>query len=151
MATAGSNNSPVLYVEDEENDILLVQLAFQRAGATQPLAIASDGREAIEYLTSVGHHAHRRKTPLPRLVLLDLNLPIVSGFEVLQWIRRQPAFRDLPVIVFSSSDRPQDQERARQMGATGYLVKPINMGHMDELIGELIRKWLQVECAAACG
>ncbi len=151
MTRVGLNQKPILYVEDEENDVLLVRLALERAGGTTPLVIATDGKEAIEYLSRTGHYAKAPKEPPPCLVLLDLNLPIVNGFEVLGWIRAQPDLQRLPVIIFSSSDQQKDKERAREMGANDYLVKPVNMARMDEMMSEMNERWLKDEGAPLTG
>lgn len=131
--------APVLYVEDEENDVLLMQLAFRRAGIAHPLEVALDGRTALEYLFKVSTPATRR---IPCLVLLDLNLPRVSGLEVLHQVRRAPEFKELPIVIFSSSAQPSDKERATQLGATEYFVKPSQMDDIVAIAKELDRRWL---------
>jgi CheY-like chemotaxis protein len=114
----------VLYVEDEPDDVFFMSLAFRRESVQAEFKTVEDGRRAIAYLAGEEAYADRETFPLPRLVLLDLNLPVPSGFEVLQWIRQQEQFRELPVIVFSSSGRPEDRERACRNGATDYFLKP---------------------------
>ncbi len=115
---------PILCVEDEENDVFFIQRAFELAGISNPLTVVQYGEQAIEYLSGTGAFADRQKHPLPGLVLLDVKLPNRSGLEVLKWMRAQPVFKVLPVIILSSSDRPPDVEAAYDMGANGYLVKP---------------------------
>jgi CheY-like chemotaxis protein len=83
-----------------------------------------DGEKALAYLAGVPPYADRTVHPLPTLILLDLNLPLRSGFEVLAWVRAQPELRDLPVVIYSSSGRPEDRARATALGATDYLLKP---------------------------
>jgi CheY-like chemotaxis protein len=134
--------TPVLYVEDEDNDAFFMRLGFESTSITTPLEVVTDGQQALQYLAGEGPYADREKYPFPCLVLLDLNLPMVSGFEVLSWIRRQPAMDGLPVIIFSSSSQPQDQQRVRDLGADAYLVKPVNMGRLDEMLGKLKTNWL---------
>lgn len=114
----------LLLVEDSEDDVFLMQRAFQKAQLTVPLQVASDGPEATRRLSD-------ETQPLPALVLLDLNLPVQSGLEVLRWIRSQPRLRDLPVYVYSASIRTQDADRARAAGATDFLIKPAGT---DELV-----------------
>ena len=133
---------PVLYVEDEPNDAFLVGLSFKRANVAAPLTVVSDGREAIEYLSGVGPYADRHDHPLPCLVLLDLNLPVVSGFDTLKWIRSQPPFKEIPIVVFSSSAHPNDAKRARELGANDYLCKPVDMAHMQAIVLALRQRWL---------
>jgi CheY-like chemotaxis protein len=128
---------PVLYAEDEENDVFLMQRAFRKAGIKNPLQTASDGAEAIRYLQGAGDYADRRRFPLPCLVLLDLNLPRRSGLEVLKWIREQPSFAHLPVVILTSSNQHRDIASAYQLKANGYLVKPPSSEKLIELVATL--------------
>jgi CheY-like chemotaxis protein len=127
-----NGGSPILYVEDEETDVLLMRLALKRSGLPNPLRVAVNGLEAINYLTGVGSFADRSQHPLPCLVLLDLNMPIMNGFEVLAWIRKQPQFTDLPVIVYTSSGGVNDRARATEFHATDYAVKKSHVGEIAE-------------------
>src|SRR5438105_4593110 len=115
---------PILYAEDEENDAFFMQRAFQQAGILNPLVVVADGKRAIDYLSGGGPYANRDEHPLPCLVLLDLNIPIKSGLEVLKWIRSQPSLSTLPVVVVTSSTQDSDIHRAYIMGTNSYLVKP---------------------------
>jgi CheY-like chemotaxis protein len=121
----------ILYAEDEETDAFFVQRAFQQAGITQRLVIVRSGREAIDYLAGKGDYADRTRHPFPSLVLLDLNMPGVSGLEVLKWIRATPALCTLVTLVLTSSNQNIDVRRAYQQGANGYLVKP---GDIDSIL-----------------
>jgi CheY-like chemotaxis protein len=118
------NSVTILYVEDEESDVLLLQHVLAKTGIQNPLQIVKDGKEAKDYLAGNPPYDLRGPHPLPGLVLLDLNLPYWSGFEVLAWIRQQSHLRRLPVIVFTSSSRPDDIARAYDAGANAYVVKP---------------------------
>ncbi len=133
----------VLYVEDEENDAFLVRFGFQRAGLENPLKVVTDGKDAIEYLSGSGRYSDRQQFPVPALVLLDLNLPVINGLEVLEWIRNQDGLRALPVVVFSSSDQAHDRQRAEELRANDYIVKPVNLGRMEEIIRSLSDRWLK--------
>ncbi len=133
---------PVLYVEDEEADVFLLRHAWEKADIRHPLHIGRDGSEARDYLAGKGKFAERDKFPLPGLVLLDLNLPMLSGLELLDWMRQQPGLRRLPVVIFSSSSRPEDVVRSYDAGANGYLVKPSSMGHLTALTTALRDFWL---------
>ena len=113
----------ILYAEDEENDVLLLRLAFESEGLPNLLITVVDGAEAISYLAGTGQFTDRQKHPLPDLLLLDLNLPKKSGFEVLQWARQQPALVGLPIIVYTSSQAEVDRDSAFRFGATDYIVK----------------------------
>jgi CheY-like chemotaxis protein len=114
----------VLYVEDEEDDAIFMRLAFSRNGSDVDLRVVVSGQEAINYLAGEKPYSDRLLHPLPALVLLDLNLPLVSGFEVLKWIRQEPEHRTLPVVIFSSSGRLEDKTRALELGADHYIQKP---------------------------
>ena len=111
------NSITILYVEDEETDVMLLQHVLTKVGISNPLQTVKDGKAAKDYLAGDGRFADRNAYPLPGVVLLDLNLPYWSGFEVLEWIRQQPQLRRLPVLVFTSSSRPDDIARAYDAGA----------------------------------
>lgn len=115
--------SLILHVEDEADDALFVGLAFKKAKVDYALHRVGDGREAIRYLAGQGEYADRSRHPLPHLILLDLKLPLLNGFEVLSWIRSQPHFHHLPVVVLSGSELEEDRAEAARLGATSYLVK----------------------------
>ena len=132
----------ILYVEDEEGDVLLFRLAFTRACLPNPVQIAVDGAEAIDYLAGNGPFADRTQHPLPALVLLDLNLPKKSGFEVLSWVRQQPQFSCLPVVIYTSSVGLIDKDTAQLLGATDYYIKRSDVNHIAELARSLTERWL---------
>lgn len=121
----------VLLVDDCEDDALLMRVVFKRAGFTQQLQRANDGEEAIAYLTGAGDYADRNRFPWPDVVLLDLNMPRVNGFEVLAWMWQQGTFKRMHVHVLSASSRPEDIARAYELGVNSYLVKP---GNLDGLM-----------------
>src|SRR5512146_292359 len=134
---------PVLLAEDEEHDVFLMQRAFGLAGVANRLIAVRDGQEAIRYLHGQGPYADRSRFPEPCLLLLDLKMPLVDGFEVLGWVRQHPAWRDaLPVIVLSSSDHEKDVQKAFELGAHDYLAKPMNFNALVALVRELKRGWL---------
>lgn len=133
------NNQPILYAEDEENDILFMERAFKLAGVQNPLITVANGQLAIDYLSDV---ATREPHQLPCLTLLDLKMPLKSGLEVLKWIRSQPATCALPVIVLSSSDHDTDIHRAYIQGVNGYLVKPGNPRELETMVRALKDYWL---------
>lgn len=131
----------VLLVEDDPNDILLLERAFGKAQLTAPLQV-NDGEEAIAYLAGEGNYADRERHPLPNLVLLDLKLPKKSGLEVLHWLRQQPVLQRLPVVVLTSSREHSDVNRAYELGANSYLVKPVRSQDLVEMIKTLDVYWL---------
>ena len=121
---------------------MLLQHVFALVGINNPLKVDKDGREAKDYLAGHEPFADRGHHPLPALVLLDLNLPYWSGFQVLEWIRQQPQLRRLPVVVFTSSSRPDDIVRAYEAGANAYLVKPNALGDLTAQVTALRDFWL---------
>lgn len=131
----------VLLVEDDPNDILLLQRAFGKAQLTAPLQV-NDGEEAIAYLAGQGSYADRAQHPLPQLVLLDLKLPRKSGLDVLRWLRQQPVLQRLPVVVLTSSRESSDVNRAYELGANSYLVKPVRSQDLVDMIKTLDLYWL---------
>ena len=132
---------PILIAEDGENDFLLIQRAFVKAGVDYPLIRTVDGEETIAYLAGEGKYADRTKFPVPWLMLLDLKMPKVSGFEVLEWVRMNELARRLLILVLSSSRQTIDINRAYDLGANSYLVKPIEFNRLQELVGVLCRFW----------
>jgi CheY-like chemotaxis protein len=136
-------NDPILLVEDDDNDIFLMQRMVNKAGIPNTLKVARDGREALDYVAGRGQFANRAEFPLPRLVLLDLNLPGKSGLEILKWIREQPALETLLVIVLTSSNAERDIHDAYRLGANSYLVKPSNPDELLEMFNALKLYWLK--------
>jgi CheY-like chemotaxis protein len=122
---------PILYAEDEENDVFFLQRAFRQAGISHPLVVAPDGQDAIDYFAGDGRYSNRGLHPLPCLVLIDLNMPKKSGFDVLTCLRGESVGVITPVIVLTSSLHEGDIQRAYRLGANAYLVKPTRP---DELI-----------------
>ena len=133
----------ILLVDDSENDLALMREAFRKAGFTSPLQEVHSGEEAIAYLKGEDPYRDRRRFPLPVVILLDLNMPLKNGFDVLSWLTTQPAFKHLSVIILTASGRSEDVERAFDLGASSYLVKPSNLGALTDMI-RCLRDWLQI-------
>ena len=114
----------LLLVEDNPDDIFLMRRALKKSGVEMPLQVVTDGKQAIDYLRGGGTYSDREQFPRPALVFLDLKLPYVNGFEVLEWIRSDAANRNLEVIILTSSPETRDRETAAALGARAYLVKP---------------------------
>lgn len=136
------DTAPVLYAEDESDDVFFMQRAFKRAGIARPLLAVGDGAQAIDYLAATADRSGAEVQPVPALMLLDINLPLRSGFEVLAWIRSQAHLRCLPVVMFSSSGRPEDRARASELGATSYLLKPTSGRDFTDIVAALSEHWL---------
>jgi CheY-like chemotaxis protein len=114
----------ILLVEDDPNDVFFMKRAMTKAGLNHPVHVAENGRDAIEYLSGDGPYADRASHPIPHCIFLDLKMPFVNGFEFLEWLRAQPALSHLGVIVLTSSPEESDRQRARELGAKGYIIKP---------------------------
>jgi CheY-like chemotaxis protein len=140
----------VLIAEDRQEDIDILKLAFKRAHVDVKLRFVSDGEEAIRYFKGEGPFANRAEYPLPRLLLLDIKMPIKNGFEVLEWLRQQPGLRRLQVIIFSSSELPEDIDRACDLGANSYLVKPYKFDDLQLVARALDSYWLKLNRFPNC-
>lgn len=134
---------PILLVEDDYNDVLLIRRAFRKAKIEPPMSIVSDGDEAIAYLSKEGQYADTERFPVPLLVLLDLKLPRRSGLEVLAWIRQQPKLRRLLVVVLTSSQENSDLDRAYDLGVNSYLVKPVDFQNFVKLVELIDAYWFK--------
>ena len=138
-----SDSGHILVAEDDPTDAYFFQRAFKRAGIPVSLHFVRDGQEVIDYIQGEGQFADRAAHPLPQLVLLDLKMPRLDGFEVLEWVRNQPGFNSMQIVIFSSSGEPKDINRAYGLGANWYLVKPHSMGELTELVGRFKKFWLE--------
>ncbi|HKQ36814.1 MAG TPA: response regulator [Verrucomicrobiae bacterium] len=136
------SRSTILLVDDNDDDTYIFERAWKKAGIGNPLAIVSDGDQAIAYLSGKEPFNDREQHGFPLIVLLDLNMPRKNGFEFLEWVRQQPALRFLTIEVLTSSMRPQDVERALALGANSFFVKP---GRIDDLVN-LLTVWYQNTC-----
>ena len=132
----------ILLAEDDPNDVLLVQRAFQRIPVANPLQVVRDGEEALAYLSGQAPYADRERHPLPVLMLMDLKMPRKSGLEVLEWVRQQPGLKRLPIIVLTSSNQSPDINRAYELGANSYLVKPAGFDSLLGLVKNVDMYWL---------
>ncbi|HTV62341.1 MAG TPA: response regulator [Verrucomicrobiae bacterium] len=116
---------PILIAEDEATDRMIWELALERAALPNPAVIVRDGQEAVDYLA--GH-------ALPCMLLLDLKMPRMDGFDVLDWMAARKGFEKLPVFIFSSSPADNDIKKARQLGAWDYFVKPHQLFELVRIV-----------------
>ncbi len=138
------DNAPVILVaEDDPNDVFFLRRAFQRAKIDCQILDVPDGQEAVRYLEGTPPYDKRADFPLPRLLLLDLKMPLMGGFEVLEWMRSRVDLAEVPTLVLSSSAHQEDMRRAELLGARGYLVKPTDLNALTDLARDLGNKWLQ--------
>ena len=134
----------ILYAEDDPNDVFFIKHAFAKVGVANPLQTVKDGQAAIQYLAGEGAFADRRRYPLPCLVLLDIKMPRATGFDVLHWMQDQRHLRNIPVIIFSASAFPFDIERAYELGANAYVVKPVTVAERLAFAEAIHRFWLHL-------
>src|SRR2546423_5772052 len=137
-----ARTAAVLLVEDDPNDALLVRKAAQKTLSGIPFLVVSNGQEAIQYLKGEGVYADRARFPFPDIVLLDLKMPVMNGFEVLRWVRSQPKLKRLPVIILTGSVHENDTKTAYEEGANSYLVKPGSFNDLVETMRNVGEFWL---------
>ncbi len=142
------NSFRVLLAEDNEDDVFLMRQAVRKAGVALDLHAVPDGEEALAYLRGAGDYANRALHPLPDALLLDLNMPRLNGFEVLEILRRDPAWNSLPIYVLSASNLPADMRRTQELHANAYIVKPIRVDELATFAAAL-HLWLGVTVGAA--
>src|SRR5438874_12976040 len=133
MAEAPKRERIILVVDDNEDDVTLIRRAFERAGLTHRIQSVHSGIEAIAYLDGDPPYKDRFRYPLPDMVLLDIKMPATDGFEVLRWIRQQQELSKLCVVMLTTSDQIRDVNQAYQLGATSFLVKPLDFWNAAEL------------------
>jgi|SRR6185369_2017081 CheY-like chemotaxis protein len=142
-----SDQALFLVVEDNEDHILLIRRAFAKSKVVNPLQVVRTGEDAIAYLEGVGRFSNRAEFPLPAVILLDLKLTGVDGFDVLRWIRQQPALRAIRVVVLTSSNAIRDVNLAYQLGANSFLVKPVDFEDFVRVTQALQGYWLWTDKA----
>jgi len=136
------HHHPILLVEDDDNDVFFIKDALRRTGIVADLEVANDGQEAIDYLSRLSALADERDDLQPGFVLLDLNLPHRTGLEVLKWIRQNPFWKTLIVIVLTSSTSEDDKSQAYALGANSFVLKPTDATRLRELLKLLAEYWL---------
>lgn len=134
----------ILLVEDSDDDVALTMRAFRKALIGNPIHVVNDGRAAIDYLESRVESAGLTADELPCLVLLDLQLPLVSGLDVLRAIRASPATRLLPVVILTSSSEERDLVDGYRLGANSYIRKPVDLAQFQDAVAQLGLYWLVV-------
>jgi two-component system, response regulator len=138
----------VLIVEDNPDDLELILDTFEKARITNPIEVAKDGQEALDYIFCRGAHAGREAIP-PRLVLLDLTLPKIDGIEVLRAIKADLNTKAIPVVILTSSRKERDRIEGYRLGVNGYIQKPVNFAQFQKVIREMAHYWLVVNQSAA--
>lgn len=131
---------PILLVEDNPADVELTLRAFRRRRLTNPVAIARDGEEALDYIARRGQFA--AGAPVPGLILLDLRLPKIDGLDVLRAIKAHPVYRSIPVVVLTTSAEDRDVTQSYELGAASYIVKPVEYEKFVEVVERIELYWV---------
>jgi CheY-like chemotaxis protein len=135
MAARIHDDNELVFVDDDDVELMLIERYLRSSRVQNPLRTFSSGEALIEYLQAIAGQTDR----YPSLVLLDVRMPTMDGFEVVEAVRAMPAFTELPMVVmFSNSDRPADRERADQVGADGYVVKPSDGAEYVRFLDSLV-------------
>jgi CheY-like chemotaxis protein len=134
--------SLILLVEDNRDDAFFLRRAFLKAGVSHPIVDVRNGQQAVNYLSGNALYSDRSLYPMPKLVLVDLKMPLMDGFELLTWVQNRPELEALPVVVISSSDLPADRDRAIKLGAKDYFVKPNDPEDLVRLIEDFRARWI---------
>jgi CheY-like chemotaxis protein len=132
------HNAPILIAEDDEDMVFFLERSLRKAGVPNPIKIVHDGAEAIEYLEGNGDQR------APRLAVIDLKMPLKDGFDVLKRVRNNPKLSRMPIIIFSSSNQDRDVNRAYDLGANSYVVKPGDSARIDEFVAKIHDYWVNV-------
>lgn len=132
----------ILLVEDNQDDEELALIAMEDAGVTQQIKVVRDGKEAVEYIFCEGAYSHRRIEDQPRLMMLDLKLPLLSGIEVLRRVKSDVRTRRIPVAVLTSSKENPDIDTCYNLGVNSYIVKPVDHDQFMAVVKELELYWL---------
>jgi two-component system, response regulator len=137
-----SSGVDILIVEDNPDDLALVLRALRHHNLAEGVEVAMDGAEALDFLFCLGAHAQRCIEDCPKLILLDLKLPKISGLEVVQRLKADPRTRPIPVVIFTSSAQERDVMESYRLGVNSYVVKPLHLSELTEALGQIGRYWL---------
>jgi len=133
----------ILVAEDEDDDFLLLEYAYRDTGLPHKLRRVLDGRHLVQYLQNCTDGCDPELFPRPDLLLLDLKMPGMGGFEVLHWLRRSLQWSKLPVVILSGSDEDRDRQKALALGARAYFVKAIKLEETQQMLKIVCEQWLQ--------
>jgi two-component system response regulator len=132
----------ILLVEDNPSDVALALHAFKKHNLTNHIQVIRDGADALEFLFATGAYAQRDITSMPRVVLLDIKLPLVSGLEILRRLKADPRTQPIPVVMLTSSAEERDIVESYQLGVNSYIRKPVDFAQFTEAMRTLGLYWL---------
>jgi two-component system, response regulator len=144
-ANKGNRFVEMLLVEDNPRDVEMTVRAFKKARLANPIHVARDGAEALDFLFAEGQYADRKGLPLPEVILLDLHLPKKSGIEVLRQIKADERTRHIAVVILTVSNRNRDITACRRLGAESYIVKPVDFRNFSEVTTRLSLSWMLIK------
>ncbi len=135
-------NIEILFVEDSADDAVLTIRALTKSGFTNKLLHAKDGAEALDFIYCRGNYAARNPEEFPKLILLDLKMPKVSGLQVLEQVKSDPRIKSIPFVMLTSSNEGPDIEACFALGANSYIVKPVDSDNFFKAIKEIGLYWM---------
>ena len=135
----------ILVAEDDENDRFLLERAIAKTGAKHEVHMVTNGQEAINYLQAEGEYRDRTRHPFPNFLILDVKMPIRSGFEVVQWLRGHEECSVIPTTLFTSSARPEDIKKGYVLGANAFFTKPHNLEDLVKLLNVMFEFWYHAQ------
>ncbi|MBW4616231.1 MAG: response regulator [Desmonostoc vinosum HA7617-LM4] len=136
-------HEPLLVVEDSNEDFKMLQRLMQRMSVQNPIHRCTNGDEVLEFLYQNGSDRNSQATLKPSVILLDLNLPGIDGRDILERLKQDKSFKEIPVVIFTTSSNPRDIELCYQKGANGYLVKPMDAQELKKTIQAFVNYWLE--------
>ncbi len=142
MPSMDTSLGPILVVEDDQDHALLLRSVFESRSRGTLMRIASTGRAALDYMAGIPPYDDRAENPLPEVIILDLDLPDMNGFDVLSWLSVSEEHANIPVIVFTSSTDPADARMAYSLGARAFKSKPADFGELVDVVRDVVGKWL---------
>jgi|ERR1041385_4597406 CheY-like chemotaxis protein len=131
----------ILVIEDNPDDVLILEHAFERAGILPPMHVCRDGEDAIDYLKGKGRYSDRSRFPFPRLLISDLKMPRCNGLELLKWLQTHPKCSVVPTLILSTSAQQEDVAKAYRLGAHTYFQKPAGISDLVAILKEAIAYW----------
>jgi CheY-like chemotaxis protein len=135
--------SPLLVAEDSDEDFEVLELLMQQMKVRNPIHRCTNGDKVLDFIYQDGDHSQQRDLSRPSVILLDLNLPGTDGREVLEQLKQDQSFREIPIVVFTTSSNPRDIEFCYQNGANGYLIKPVDSDELERTVQAFVDYWLQ--------
>ncbi|MGH8002666.1 MAG: response regulator [Brasilonema sp.] len=144
-------NEPLLVVEDSNEDFRMLQRFMRRMAVPNPIYRCTNGDEVLDFLYQEGNYQDPDLAPRPSVILLDLNLPGIDGRDILERLKQDKSFREIPIVVFTTSSNPRDIELCYQKGANGYLIKPMDAQELQKTIQAFVNYWLEVNTPSSAG